>query len=146
MASARSLASVWSDAWAITMRLVGSYTHCARLRSPDDVLKLVPAELNVVVSVLPDGQAKKQDGDQDGEQMQDPGAKEDFHSTQVQSVQRDSGGTLTVFGLGVSNGVPVSFLIVEQAATSTTLAFYGIELSDGYALAGNLLTGSIQLQ
>jgi len=79
--------------------------------------------------------------------MKDSGAKEDFHSTQVQSVQRDGlGGTLTIFGLGVSNGVPVSFLIVERAATATTPAFYSIELSDGYALAGNLLTGGIQLQ
>jgi hypothetical protein len=35
---------------------------------------------------------------------------------------------------------------VEQAATATTPAFYSIELSDGYALAGNVLTGAIQLQ
>jgi hypothetical protein len=53
---------------------------------------------------------------------------------------------MTVYGLGVSNGLPVSFLIVEQAATATTPAFYSIELSDGYALAGNVLTGAIQLQ
>jgi hypothetical protein len=38
------------------------------------------------------------------------------------------------------------FLIVERAATATTPAFYSIELSDGYSLAGNLLTGGIQLQ
>jgi hypothetical protein len=53
---------------------------------------------------------------------------------------------MTVYGLGLSNGVPVSFLIVERAATATTPAFYSIELSDGYALAGNLLTGSVQLR
>ncbi len=88
-----------------------------------------------------------EDHDQDGEQMKDPGSGEEFHSTQVQSLRfDDSIGTVTISGLGVSNGLPVTFLIVEQAATATTPAFYNINLSDGYALAGNLLTGSIQLQ
>jgi hypothetical protein len=86
------------------------------------------------------------DGDQNGEQLSDPGAKEDFRSTQVQSVQfNDTLGTMTVYGLGVSNGLPVSFLIVEQAATATTPAFYSIELSDGYVNSGNLITGTITL-
>jgi hypothetical protein len=53
---------------------------------------------------------------------------------------------MTVYGLGLSNSLPVSFLIVEQAATATRPAFYSIELTDGYALAGNLLTGSVQLK
>jgi hypothetical protein len=88
-----------------------------------------------------------EDHDQNGEQMKDPGAGEDFHSTQVQSVTfDDSLGTVTISGLGVSHGLPVTFLIVEQAATATTPAFYSINLSDGYALAGNLLTGTISLQ
>ncbi len=52
---------------------------------------------------------------------------------------------VTIYGLGVSNGLPVTFLIVEQAATATTPAFYSISLSDGYALVGNLLSGSIGL-
>jgi hypothetical protein len=86
------------------------------------------------------------DGDQNGEQVSDPGAKEDFRSTQVQSVQFDDTlGTMTVYGLGVSNGLPVSFLIVEQAATAATPALYSIELSDGYVNSGNLITGSITL-
>ena len=87
------------------------------------------------------------DGDQNGEQVSDPGAKEDFRSTQVQSVQfDDSTGTMTVYGLGVSNGLPVSFLIVEQAATAATPAFYSIELSDGYVNSGNLTVGTITLR
>lgn len=87
------------------------------------------------------------DGDRNGEQVSDPGAKEDFRSTEVQSVRFDDArGTMTVYGLGVSNGLPVSFLIVEQAATAATPAFYSIELTDGYALAGNLLNGGIQLK
>ena len=77
----------------------------------------------------------------------DPGAGEDFYSSQIRSVQfDDSLGTVTITGDGVSNGLPVLFLIVEQAATATTPAVYSISLSDGYALAGNLLTGAIQLQ
>jgi len=87
-----------------------------------------------------------EDHDQNSEQMKDPGSHEDFHSTQVQSVRfDDSIGTVTISGLGVSNGLPVAFLIVEQAATATTPAFYSISLSDGYALASNVLTGGIQL-
>jgi hypothetical protein len=87
------------------------------------------------------------DGDQDGEEMHDPGAREDFRSTQIQSVQFDDAlHTLTIYGQGVSNGLPVLFLVVEQAATVATPAVYSINLSDGYALVGNLLTGGIQLQ
>jgi len=87
-----------------------------------------------------------EDHDQNGEQMKDPGAGEDFHSTQVQSVQfDDSLGTVTIYGQGVSNGLPVLFLIVEQAATATTPALYSIELSDGYVNSGNLISGTITL-
>lgn len=88
-----------------------------------------------------------EDNNQNGEQMHDPGSGEDFRSTQVQSVRfDDSLGTVAISGLGVSNGLLVTFLIVEQAATATTAAYYSISLSDGYALVGNLLTGSVQLQ
>jgi len=88
-----------------------------------------------------------EDGLPDGEQMKDPGSGEDFHSTQIQSKRfDDSLGTATITGIGVSNGRTVTFLIVEQAATATTPAFYNINLSDGYALAGNLLTGAVALQ
>jgi hypothetical protein len=88
-----------------------------------------------------------EDGRPDGEQMKDPGSSEDFHSTQILSVRfDDSTGTVTISGLGISNGLSVSFLIVEQAATPISQAFYSIDLSDGYALAGTLLSGSVQLQ
>lgn len=88
-----------------------------------------------------------EDHDLNGEQMKDPGAAEDFHSTQVQSVQfDDSLGTATIYGQGLSNGLPMSFLIVEQAATPTAPAVYSIELTDGYVNSGQLLAGSITLQ
>src|ERR1700730_17478448 len=86
------------------------------------------------------------DGDQNGEQFSDPRAKEDFRSTEVQAVQfDDSLGTMTVSGIGVSNGLPVLFLIVEQAATATTPALYSIELSDGYVNSASVTTGTITL-
>lgn len=88
-----------------------------------------------------------EDGDQNNEQMQDPGAHEDFHSTQVNSMQFDDGaGTMTITGVGVANGLPVTFLIVEQAATADLPAVYTIQLSDGYVNTGTLLSGSITLQ
>jgi hypothetical protein len=85
------------------------------------------------------------DGDQDSEQMHDPKAGEDFTSTRIDSVQLDSSlNTLTVYGEGVNgHGVPVAFVIVEQPATSTSPGFYSIDLSDGYANNGPLLSGSI---
>jgi hypothetical protein len=53
---------------------------------------------------------------------------------------------MTVVGIGMSNGLPVTFLIVEQAATTATPALYTIQLSDGYINSGPLLSGSIQLR
>jgi hypothetical protein len=79
--------------------------------------------------------------------MKDSGAGEDFHSTQDQSVKfDDSAGTVTLTGVGISNGLPVTFLIVEQAATAVTPAVYSIQLSDGYVNTGSLLSGTITLQ
>jgi hypothetical protein len=86
-------------------------------------------------------------GGQDGESAQDAGAHEDFHSTSVQSTQFDAGaGTMTIVGIGVSNGLPVTFLIVEQAATAASPALYTIQLSDGYINTGPLLSGAITLR
>ena len=87
------------------------------------------------------------DGDVNGEHMSDPGRGEDFRSTQVESVGFDDAtGTMTVTGQGISNGKQVTFLIVEQASTAVSPAWYSISLSDGYALAGNLASGSVGLQ
>lgn len=87
------------------------------------------------------------DGDQDGEQFSDSGGNEDFRSTEVRSVQHDdAAGTMTVSGIGISNGLPVTFLIVEQAATLLTPALYTIQLSDGYTNTGSVLTGAITLR
>ena len=79
--------------------------------------------------------------------MKDPGANEDFHATEVRAKQfNDSTGTMTISGVGLANGLPVTFLIVEQAATATTPAIYTIQLSDGYVNTGPLLSGAITLR
>lgn len=87
------------------------------------------------------------DGDADGEQVHDPGAGEDFSSTRIDSVQFDNSlNAITVYGEGLNgHGVPVAFMIVEQAPTATTPGFYSIELSDGYVNSGLLLSGAITL-
>ncbi len=53
---------------------------------------------------------------------------------------------MTIIGVGISNGLPVTFLIVEQAATAATPAIYTIQLSDGYINTGPLLSGTITLR
>jgi hypothetical protein len=88
-----------------------------------------------------------EDSDQDGEQMNDPGADENFQSTQIEAKQfDDSTGTMTISGIGLANGLPVTFVIVEKAATALTPAIYTIQLSDGYVNTGPLLSGSITLK
>jgi hypothetical protein len=88
-----------------------------------------------------------EDRDQDQVQSHDPGANKDFQSTQVQSVQFDDlTHTVTIFGLGVTGGNPVSFVLVETASGANTPGTVTLSLSDGYELVGNLLNGSISLQ
>jgi hypothetical protein len=88
-----------------------------------------------------------EDHDQDSEQFKDAGAGVDFHATTIQSVQFNDGlGTMAVAGKGLDNGQPVTFLIVEQAATSLTPAVYSMQLGDGYVNSGSLLSGNITLQ
>ncbi|HYM50549.1 MAG TPA: hypothetical protein VET65_08230 [Candidatus Limnocylindrales bacterium] len=87
------------------------------------------------------------DGDQNSEQLSDPGAHDSFHSTQIESVVFDGVlHTVTVTGEGVNQaGVAVAFVIVEQAATATAPAAYAVQLSDGYATGGPLLGGTVTL-
>jgi hypothetical protein len=88
-----------------------------------------------------------EDQDQNQVQSHDPGAHKDFQSTQIQSVQfEDVTRTATIFGLGVTAGNPVSFVLVETASGPGTPGTISLSLSDGYTLAGNLLNGMITLQ
>lgn len=86
------------------------------------------------------------DGAAASESLSDPGSGESFYSTLIQSVVYDDVlGTATITGQGVAQGNPVSFVILETAATSLTAAKYAITLSDGYVNTGDLLSGTIRL-
>jgi hypothetical protein len=82
----------------------------------------------------------------DDEEFSDPGSGEDFHSTQETSVTRDDvAHSVTITGLGVSNGLPVAFTIVAVDSSLVPPGLFGVILSDGYTNSGNLLDGSITL-
>jgi virginiamycin B lyase len=86
--------------------------------------------------------------DNDGEQvsMVDPDSGTNFKSTRIDSVSFDkSAGALTITGIGVDNGVRVSFTAVAVDLGSTALDTFSIVLSDGYQNSGHLLDGSITL-
>ena len=86
--------------------------------------------------------------DQDNDQVQsnDPGSGKDFHSTQMQSTQFDDGAhSVTIFGTGVSNGLPVSFVMIAVDNGPLLPGYFSLTLSDGYTLAGDLLRGRVLL-
>jgi hypothetical protein len=74
------------------------------------------------------------------------GDGKDFHSTSVQSSQRDQGAhTMTMTGLGISGGMPVAFTLVALETGNGLPGWVSLTLSDGFANAGNLTSGSISL-
>jgi hypothetical protein len=82
----------------------------------------------------------------DDEEFSDPGSGEDFHSTEVNSATRDDAAhSVTIAGLGVSNGLPVAFTIVAVDSSLVPPGLFSIILSDGYTNSGKLLDGSISL-
>jgi hypothetical protein len=82
----------------------------------------------------------------DDEEFSDPGAGEDFHSTQETSVTRDDvAHSVTITGLGVSKGLPVAFTIVAVDSSLVPPGLFSITLSDGYTNSGALLDGGITL-
>jgi hypothetical protein len=86
-----------------------------------------------------------EDQDQESVQERDGGAGTDFHSTSIQSKSFDRPtGTMTMLGAGVNAGHPVTFVMVVVDNGSQPGAF-SLALSDGYAITGTLLSGSIQL-
>jgi hypothetical protein len=77
----------------------------------------------------------------------DGGAGMDFHSTQVVSVSFDSAvHSMTTYGVGLDNGIPVTFVAVVVDNGSLALDTFSLVLSDGYANSGPLLDGVVQLQ
>jgi hypothetical protein len=86
------------------------------------------------------------DGDSDHVDSSDRGDGKDFHSTQIQSAQIDSiAHTITITGLGLAGGLPVSFVLVGVETGPTTPGWISLTSSDGYAVSGTLLSGSILL-
>lgn len=86
-----------------------------------------------------------EDGDANQVRASDPGAGEDFKSTQVQSVQYDDvARSITLFGVGLSNGKVVNFqmVAVNNGALPGTVF---LTLDDGYTLSGTLINGSVTL-
>jgi len=87
-----------------------------------------------------------EDGDAEDVHARDPGSNMDFHSTQIVSVAFDDvARTITIVGVGLNNGVPVTFTAVGIDNGQTALDLFSLTLSDGYSNTGNLLDGRVAL-
>jgi hypothetical protein len=87
-----------------------------------------------------------EDGTGQSVDEQDSGAGTDFHSTDFIAVTFDDlTHSVTIVGGGTDNGNPVTFTMVAVENGSLPGVF-SLTLSDGYAISGTLLSGSIQLQ
>jgi hypothetical protein len=88
-----------------------------------------------------------EDGDAEGVDASDPGSNMNFHSTQILSVAFDDvAHSITIVGVGLNNGVPVTFTALGVDNGQTALDVFSLTLSDGYTNAGNLIDGSLTLQ
>jgi hypothetical protein len=86
------------------------------------------------------------DGDNNSVQSTNRGDGRDFQSTQVDSIQyNDLGNTVTITGVGTSNGRPVAFVFVALETGPTTPGWVSFAFSDGYSNAGTLTNGVIVL-
>ena len=86
------------------------------------------------------------DGDQNNVQSGNRGDGQSFQSTQINTVKMDTvANTLTITGLGVSKGLPVSFVFTAISTGPTTPGWASFSFSDGYTNAGPLINGSIIL-
>jgi hypothetical protein len=82
----------------------------------------------------------------ESEDFSDPSSGTDFHSTQVTSVAYDTNGhTVTIIGLGINSGLPVTFTIIGRDSSLVPPGLFSITLSNGYSNSGNLLDGAIKL-
>jgi hypothetical protein len=87
-----------------------------------------------------------EDRDAESVDVSDSGSGTDFRSSQIQSVSFDDvANSMTVVGTGTNAGHPVTFTMVALNGAAGVGTF-SLILSDGYAVNGTLLSGSIQLQ
>ena len=87
------------------------------------------------------------EGDGDGESVdeQDPGSATDFRSTSITAaIFDDIARTLTITGAGTNAGRLVGFTMVG-IDNGALPGVFSLALTDGYAITGSLLSGSIQL-
>lgn len=76
----------------------------------------------------------------------DRGDGQDFHSTSIESTQFDAvAGTVTITGVGTTNGAPVAFTFIAVGTSLTSLGSVTMIFSDGYSITGDLTDGSITL-
>ena len=75
----------------------------------------------------------------------DQGSGTDFRSTSIDAQIFDEGTrTLTVFGSGTNAGHAVTFTMVA-VDNGTSAGTFSLTLSDGYSVAGTLISGAIHL-
>jgi hypothetical protein len=86
------------------------------------------------------------DGDQNQVSSTNRGDGKTFQSTRIDTTTFDSvAHKLTITGVGVSGGVPVTFVFVALETGPTTPGWVSFAFSDGYTNAGTLVSGSILL-
>jgi hypothetical protein len=87
-----------------------------------------------------------EDGNPESIQANDSNTGDNFQSTNVTSVVfNDAVSNVTIVGTGTHNGKPVTFTLVAVNGAAG-IGAESLTLSDGYAVSGILLSGSIQLQ
>src|SRR4029077_653662 len=93
-----------------------------------------------------DRDACEGDGATESVDEQDPAAGTDFHSTSITAATFDDiTHTVTIVGDGSNAGRPVTFTMLGIDNASLP-GFFSLVLSDGYAVNGALVSGSIQLR
>jgi hypothetical protein len=86
------------------------------------------------------------DGATESVDEQDPAAGTDFHSTSITSATFDDlAHMVTIVGAGTNAGYLVTFTMLG-VDNGLVPGVFSLALSDGYAVSGALLGGSIQLQ
>lgn len=92
-----------------------------------------------------DGQESQGQGDVE---ESDPGSNTNFKSTSITSqtfTADEASQTLTMVGTGTDNGLPVAFTLVAVDNGLAGPGVYTLVLSDGYAVTGTLIDGTLTI-
>ena len=87
-------------------------------------------------------------GDGDVEES-DPDSGTNFQSASITSTAfsfDEDSQTLTMIGTGVDNGLPVGFTLMVVDYGDLLPGLFSLVLTDGYAVTGSLVSGSIVVQ